>query len=198
MTELVLASASAARAKMLADAGVPFRVEPFDAGEEPIKARLIAEGRQPREIADALAEAKALDRSRANPDALVLGADQILVLESECISKSASLAEAAALLRRLRGNLHRLISAVVLARSGQPVWRHLDTATLWVREFGDAFIEDYLAGEGEALLSGVGCYRLEGRGIQLFSRIEGDYFTILGLPLLPLLAALREHGIVAR
>jgi septum formation protein len=198
MTELVLASASAVRAKILGHAGVPFRMTPATVDEEAIKARLIGEGRQPREIADALAEAKAVGGSRANPDALVLGADQILVFEGECISKSATLAAANALLRRLRGNLHRLVSATVLMHNGEPLWRHLDSATLWMRDFSDAFLDDYLASEGESLLSSVGGYRLEGRGAQLFSRIEGDYFTILGLPLLPVLAALREQGVVSR
>src|SRR5436309_14529881 len=137
MTELVLASTSAARAQILANANVPFGIERASVDEEPIKAHMVAEGRQPREIADTLAGAKALERSRANPDALVLGADQILVYEGECINKSRSLVEAAILLRRLRGNLHRLITAVVLAQNGQPVWRHLDTSTLWMREFSD-------------------------------------------------------------
>jgi septum formation protein len=196
MTELVLASASAVRATVLKHAGVHFRIEPAAINEEAIKTRLIGEGRSPREIADALAEAKALERSVANPDALVIGADQILVYEGECISKSRTLDDAAKLLRRLRGNLHRLVGAVVLAQKGEPVWRHLDTATLWMREFSDAFLNEYLAAEGESLLVGVGCYRLEGRGIQLFTRIEGDHFAILGLPLLPLLAALRERGLV--
>lgn len=198
MTELVLASASTVRARILECAGVTFQVSPAAVDEEAIKAQLIAEGRQPREIADALAEAKALDRSRANPEALVLGADQLLVFEGECISKSTSLGSATALLRRLRGNLHRLVSAVVLLQNGVSIWRHIDGATLWMRDFSDAFLEDYLAKEGESLLGSVGCYRLEGRGVQLFSRIEGDYFAILGLPLLPVLAALREHGVLCR
>lgn len=198
MTELVLASGSVVRAQVLANAGIPFRVEPSSVDEEIIKARMIAEGRQPREIADALAEAKALDRSRANPEALVLAADQILVFEGECISKARSLSEAAFLLRRLRGTLHRLVSAVVLAQNGEAVWRDVETATLWMRPFSDDFLNEYLATEGEVLLSSVGCYRLEGRGIQLFSRIEGNYFTILGLPLLHVLPALREHGIVSQ
>lgn len=198
MTELTLASGSAARAQMLANAGIPFRVELPSVDEDALKVALIGQGRQPRAIADTLAEAKALSRSIVNPDALVLGADQILVFEGECIGKSPSLAEAGELLRRLRGRMHRLISAAVLAQNGAPVWRHLDTASLWMRDASDAFIESYIAQEGESLLAGVGCYRLEGRGIQLFARVEGDYFTILGLPLLPVLTALRERGIVAQ
>ena len=198
MTELILASASSVRASVLKNAGIPFRIEPAAIDEETIKAGLFGQGRQPREIADALAEAKALDRSRAIPDALVLGADQVLVFENECISKSSSLEDARRLLRRLRGNLHRLISAMVLTQNGEPVWRHLETATLWMRQFSDAFLDTYLADEGQSLLGGVGCYRLEGRGIQLFTRIEGDYFAILGLPLLPLLSALRERGVVPK
>jgi len=198
MSELVLASASAVRASVLKNAGIPFHIEPASIDEEAIKTNLMGQGRQPREIADALAEAKALDVSRANPDALVLGADQILVFENGCISKSSSLADARTVLLRLRGNLHRLISALVLAQNGEPVWRHLETATLWMREFSDAFLDTYLADEGQSLLGGVGCYRLEGRGSQLFTRIEGDYFAILGLSLLPLLSALRERGVVPK
>lgn len=198
MTGLVLASGSMARAQMLAGAGMPFRAETAALDEEAIRARLIGQRHPPSAIADTLAEAKAMDRSLANPDALVLGADQILVFEGECVSKSSTLGEAKALLRRLRGNLHRLVGAVVLVHNGEPVWRHLDTATLWMRPFSDDFLDEYLAAEGEALLSSVGCYRLEGRGIQLFSRIEGDYFTILGLPLLAVVSALREHGIVSQ
>jgi septum formation protein len=131
------------------------------------------------------------------PDALVLGADQVLAFDGALVSKCASLGEARDLLRRLRGRTHQLISALVLAKAGGAIWRTVETATLKMRDFSDRFLDDYLAAEGEELLKGVGCYRLESRGAQLFERVEGDYFTVLGLPLQPLLAALRQHGIVA-
>ena len=198
MNRLVLTSASPVRARLLEAAGVPFEVSPARVDEEAAKASLLAEGAKPRDIADALAEMKALRRSIAEPDALVLGADQVLEFEGDCIGKSANLDEAEALLRRLRGKSHALISAAVLARGGQPLWRHVETATLWMRDVSDNFLRSYLEGEGEGVLGSVGCYHLEGRGAQLFSRIEGDYFTVLGLPLLPVLAALRDFGVLER
>ncbi len=126
----------------------------------------------------------------------MIGADQTLDLDGELIDKAASLDEARARLLRLRGRAHKLHAGVVVARAGQPIWREVQTATLWMRPFSDDFLEDYLAREGEALLGSVGCYRLENIGVQLFSRIEGDYFTILGLPMLGLLDLLRRHGVL--
>ncbi len=194
MTRLLLASASAVRARLLQDANVTFDVVPARVDEDALKQSLL--GADPRAIADALAELKALRVSASHPGRLVLGADQVLVLDKELVSKCESLHEARTLLRRLRGHSHRLISALVLARDGAAVWRHIGQATLAMRDFSDDFLEEYLAHEGEALLSGVGCYKLEGRGIQLFERIDGDYFTILGLPLLPLLSVLREQAVI--
>ena len=198
MMRLVLASASPVRARLLEAAGVPFEISPARIDEEAAKASLLAQGAKPRGIADALAEMKALRRSIADPDALVLGADQVLESEGECIGKSPSVDQAEALLRRLRGKSHTLISATVLARGGQPLWRHVQTATLWMRDFSDDFLRAYLRAEGEGILGSVGCYRLEGLGAQLFSRIEGDYFTVLGLPLIPVLNALRDFGVLKR
>jgi len=140
----------------------------------------------------------ALDHIGEDPGTLVLGADQVLAFGSELVSKCATLEEAASLLRRLRGKSHELISAAVLAKDGAPIWRQVDMASLRMHDFSDEFLADYLASEGEGLLSGVGCYRLESRGVQLFEWIEGDYFTILGLPLIPLLTALRQQGILAQ
>jgi septum formation protein len=196
--KLILASASRSRARMLEAAGVPFEIVPAHVDEESVKQSLLAENAPARDVADALAELKALRISTKHPNALVLGADQVLVFGSELISKCESLDEAAALLRRLRGKSHELISAAVLAKDGAPIWRHVAKATLWMRNFSDEFLKDYLAGEGDGLLAGVGCYRLEGRGAQLFEKIDGDYFTILGLPLVPLLTALREQGILEK
>jgi len=194
MTRLILASASMSRAGLLEAAGVRFEIQPARIDEDAVKASL--HGEDAARVAEVLAEMKAQRVSTAAPDALVLGADQVLDFGGELVSKSASLAEARVLLRRLRGQRHQLIGAAVLAKAGVPVWRHVERARLWMRDFSDAFLEDYLARESAAALACVGCYRLEGAGAQLFSKIEGDYFSILGLPLIPLLAALREHGVI--
>ena len=159
------------------------------------KAALLGEGLGPRDIADALAELKAVRISAG--EALVIGADTTLDFEGELIDKPESLAEARERLKRLRGKAHKLHSAVVVAQRGQPIWREVVTATLWMRPFSDEFLEDYLAKEGQAVFSTVGCYRLEDIGVQLFSRIDGDYFAILGLPMLGLLDLLRRHGVMA-
>ena len=196
MTGLILASASEVRARVLKGAGVDFEVRPAHVDEDAVKDSLLAARAPLRDVADALAELKALRVSTSRPDALVLGADQVLAFEGELVSKCASLDEARTLLRRLRGRTHQLTSALVLAKAGSAIWRTVETATLTMRDFSNRFLDDYLAAEGEELLKGVGCYRLEGRGAQLFERVEGDYFAVLGLPLQPLLAALRQHGIV--
>lgn len=197
MTRLILASASEVRARVLKGAGVDFDIHPAHVDEEAVKNSLLAAKAPLRDVADALAELKALRVSENRPDALVLGADQVLAFEGELVNKCASLDEARTLLRRLRGRSHQLISALVLAKAGGAIWRTAETATLKMRDFSDRFLDDYLASEGEELLKGVGCYRLESRGAQLFERVEGDYFTVLGLPLQSLLAVLRQHGIVA-
>ena len=198
MTRLVLASASPVRARLLEAAMVPFEIAPARVDEAAAKASLLANGVRPRDIADALAELKALHRSVSDPDTLVLGADQVLEFEGECISKSRTSAEAERLLQRLRGKEHKLHCAASLARCGQVLWREIQTAKLWMRDFTDSFLRAYLDAEGEAILGSVGCYHLEGRGAQLFSRIEGDYFSILGLPLLPLFSALRDFEVLER
>lgn len=195
---MILASASQTRAKLLKDAGVVFEIAPARVDEEAQKLSLLAEKISHRDIADALAELKALRVSASHPVELVLGADQVLSFDGELISKCESLGEARELLLRLRGKTHTLISAMVLAKNGAPVWRYVEEATLTMRDFSDAFLNDYLVREGEALLSGVGCYRLESYGAQLFSRVNGDHSTILGLPLIPLLSALREQGVIAK
>ncbi len=192
---LVLASTSAARRAMLTAAGVAHEALPPQVDEDEVKAALKAEGASPRAVADALAEAKALKLSRKLPGALVLGADQVLALpDGTMLDKPVGREGAAAQLRSLRGIEHRLISAAVIAENGQAVWRVADTASLQVRQFSDAWLAAYLDAEGDAILGCVGSYRLEAMGAQLFSRIRGDHFTILGLPLLAVLDYLRTRG----
>ncbi len=144
-------------------------------------------------MSDALAEAKAVKTSLKRPG-LVIGADSILELNGKLYDKPEDLAAARHQLTALRGRAHRLCSAAVVAKAGAPIWRHVAAATLHMRNYSDAFLDRYIAAEGEALLSSVGCYRLEGLGVQLFDKIEGDYFTILGLPLLPVLDYLRVQS----
>jgi septum formation protein len=194
---LILASASESRARILRAAGIPFEIQPARVDEETTKDALLADGASHAAIADALAELKAVRVSAARPDAFVLGADQVGSFEGTLLSKCESMAEASDLLHRMRGKTHELISATVLAKGGVAVWRHTSRSRLTMRSFSDAFLADYLAHEGEVLLKGVGCYRVEGLGAQLFEKIEGDYFSILGLPLVPLLAALRTQGVIA-
>jgi len=195
---LILASASTSRARMLTDAGVPFMIKPAHVDEDAVKDSLLADGAKPGDVADALAELKALRISANAGDTLVLGADQVLDFEGELVSKMPDLASAKALLRRLSGKQHELISAAVLARGGSTIWRHSGRVRLTMRQLSDAFLDQYLTQEGEGLLAGVGCYRLEGLGAQLFEKVEGDYFSVLGLPLLPLLAQLRELGVLTK
>ncbi len=194
---LVLASASSARARLLRAAGVPLRVVPTDLPEAELRDALRAAGSGPGEAAARLADAKALALAgRVAPDDLVLGADQILEFEGEWLEKCPDLGAAAALLRRLRGRTHRLWTAAVLVRGEIPLWRHVETVELRMRAFSDAFLAEYLERSGASILSAVGAYRLEECGVQLFSRIQGDYFSILGLPLLPLLEALRQQRLL--
>ncbi len=193
---ITLASKSAARTAVLRGAGVPFEVAVAGVDEEAVKAGMLAEGASARDVADALAELKAVKISRGRPG-LVIGADQTLEFEGRLYDKAETLDAARERLKLLRGKPHRLHSAVVVAKDGAPIWRELDTATLTMRDFTDGFLETYLETEGQAALGSVGCYRLEGPGAQLFSKIEGDYFAILGLPLLGLLDLLRRHGAVA-
>lgn len=193
---IVLASKSAARRAVLEGAGVPFEVAVAGVDEEAVKASLLAEGATPRDVADALAELKAIRVSRTK-DGFVVGSDQTLEFEGKLYDKASDVAAARERLKALRGKPHKLHSAVVVAKDGAPIWRDLVTATLTMRDFSDDFLEAYLAMEGEEALGSVGCYRLEGPGAQLFSAIEGDYFAILGLPLMGLLDFLRQHGALA-
>lgn len=193
---VILASKSAARRAVLDGAGVPYEVLVAGVDEDAVKTGLLAEGATPRDVADALAEIKALKVSRGRSD-FVIGADQTLDLDGQLYDKAPDLDAARERLKTLRGKTHKLHSAVVVAREGQPIWREVVTARLTMRDFSDDFLEDYLKVEGAASLGSVGCYRLEGPGAQLFSRIEGDYFAILGLPLMGLLDMFRRHGVLA-
>lgn len=191
---LVLASQSETRAALLRGAGVRFEARPARVDEEEVKHSARADGASAEDVALLLAELKAA-RVR-EPDALVIGADQLLVCEGRWFSKPRDGVEAREQLLRLRGRAHTLVTAVTCFRAGQPVWHHVARPTLRVRAFGEAFLDAYLAAEGEAALSSVGAYRLEGLGVHLFDRVEGEHAAILGLPLLPLLGFLRQHGVL--
>jgi septum formation protein len=195
-TQIILASKSAARRAVLTGAGVPFEVSVAGVDEDAVKNAMLAEGASPRDIADALAELKAVKVSRSKPG-FVIGSDQTLEFEGQLYDKAQTTEDATARLKLMRGKAHKLHSAVVVAKDGAPIWREIVSATLTMRDFSDAFLTDYLALEGEEALGSVGCYRLEGPGAQLFSKIEGDYFAILGLPLMGLLDLFRRHGALA-
>jgi septum formation protein len=189
---LVLASRSDVRGKILAAAGLWFEIRPAQLDERAVEAQ--AGSPEPVAAARLLARAKAGEVAKAHPGQLVLGADQTLARGAERYSKPPDRAAAAAQLRDLRGRSHELHSAIALVRDGKVVFEHADTAHLTMRDFADTFVDTYLDIIGDAALASVGAYQLEGIGIHLFERVQGDYFTILGLPLLPLLAWLREHG----
>jgi septum formation protein len=193
--KLILASASASRARLLAAAGVSFSVEPADLDEDSLRTE--HSDAEAHLLARTLAAAKAIHVSRQKIGDLVLGADQLVELDGHIISKCRNMKEAGGLIAELGGKTHRLHSALVLARDGVVKWEHCSTAHLTMRNFSAGFLASYTAQAGEEILACVGCYQLEGLGSQLFERIDGDYFSILGLPLLPLLAALRHEGVIS-
>jgi septum formation protein len=193
---VVLASASAARAQLLRAAGVALAIDPAAIDEDEVKASLRQSGADGAAVAERLAELKALRIANRHPAALVIGADQVLQQGAELYDKPPDLAAARRQLLALRGQTHELISAVVIVRDGVRLWHHVGRAKLTMRTFTDQFLEQYLTEAGDEALGSVGAYRLEGRGVQLFQRIEGDYFTILGLPLLPVVDFLREQGVL--
>jgi len=189
---LILASASATRKALLQQAGLVFSAVPASIDERALETTALDQGADGRDVALLLAREKAMAVSRLHPDAFVIGADQTLALGTELLHKPAERAAAAAQLERLKGLTHRLHAGIVLVRNETLLWSDVQTAELTMRDFTEAEREDVLNREGEAILSSVGGYRLEGPSIRLFETVTGDYFTILGLPLLPLLAAMRE------
>jgi septum formation protein len=193
---LILASTSPFRKAMLANAGLDFRAVGAKIDERMVEAPLAGSGATPEEVAQILAEAKAVEVSERHPGALVLGCDQTLSLDDRLFHKPEDMEGARRHLLALSGKTHRLNSAAVLARDGDTLWRGVSVARLTMRTLDPAFIGLYLARVGPKALRSVGAYQIEGEGIQLFERIEGDYFTIVGLPLLPVLAALRELGAI--
>ena len=195
MTSLLLASQSASRRAMLTDAGVPFEATAAQVDEEAAKASLAT--LSPRDLADALAELKALKVSRLVPQAMVLGSDSLVALaDGTRLDKPESRDEAAVHLAMMSGSTHDLWSAAVIAEDGRAVWRHVERARLYVRPLSPTFIDSYLDAEWPAIAGCVGCFRIEGPGVQLFASVEGSHFTILGLPLLPVLGYLRERGVM--
>ncbi len=193
---IILASGSPFRRKMLEDAGVPFEQVRPEIDERAVEQAVAGSGLTPADLAEILAEAKATAVSELHPDALVIGSDQTLSLGEDILHKPADMEEARRRLLALSGRTHELNSAVVLAQNGDAVWRHVSTARLAMRHLDPGFIGRHLASVGDKALSSVGAYQIEGEGIQLFEKIDGDHFTIVGLPLLPLLAELRARGAI--
>ena len=194
---LVLASGSASRKALLTAACVAFVADPADLDEDALMANLKARGADAAAVASQLAQEKALAVSRRHPGKTVLGGDSVIAFEGEYLSKCATLDAARALLTRLSGHTHLLVSAAALARDGALLWMHASPCRMEMRDLSPDFLDDYLAREGPAILSSVGCYHFEGRGAQLFATVDGDYFSVLGLPLLQVLAQLRKEGVLA-
>lgn len=195
--DLILASSSQIRRDLLQNAGLTVVCIPPRVDEEAIRDAMISEGATPRDIADTLAEAKARKVAAKNPSALVLGCDQILAQGTRIFAKAETQDEARSQLHDLRGKTHQLLSALVLYDAGQPIWRHVSVARLTMRDISDAYLDDYLARHWPQVADSVGCYKLEEEGARLFTEIDGDYFTVLGLPLLPLLNFLALRGFIA-
>ena len=191
---LILASGSAIRAQLLRQAGVVFDVEVPRVDEDMIKQALLAEGAPPRDVADALAEMKARKISEKNPGALVLGCDQVLDYRGQLLSKPESPEAATAQLRTLSEDRHALLSAAVICEDGQPIWRQVGQVRLRMRRLSDAYVQDYVTRNWESIRHAVGSYKLEEEGVRLFTNIEGDYFHVLGMPLLELLNYLTLRG----
>lgn len=195
---VILASTSKSRAAVLAKAGVVFAQESPGVDEDGTKAAQRAQRASTAKCAETLAEMKALAVSNRNLDALVIGGDQMLECDGTWFDKPVDRIGARTQLQALRGKRHRLINSLIVARAGQRLWHHADHADITMRNFTDAFLDNYLSQAGDGILRSVGGYELEGLGPQLMEKVEGDFFSILGLPLLPLLAVLREHGVLLK
>lgn len=194
--KLILASQSLARRALLEGAGLDFEAVPASVDEVTIKESAKAEGLSAADAATMLADSKAARIARRHPDAVIIGADQLLVCEGEWFDKPEDIEAARGHLHRLRNRAHELVTATVVWRNGERAWHHVATPRLAMRDFSEAFLDEYLAREGAHVTSSVGAYRLEGMGIQLMREIRGDHSAILGLPLLPLLAYLRDSGVI--
>lgn len=195
-TTLVLASQSIHRKNLMENAGLEFKCQPADIDERTIELAIKDTGATPKELALILASAKALDVSQKNPDAYVIGSDQTLSLNDELFHKPEDMEAARRTLLKLSGQTHTLNSGVSIAKNGETIWQHVSIAELTMRELSPEFIGRHLSEAGESVLTSVGAYQLEKQGVQLFEKIEGDFFTIVGLPMLPLLAQLRELNVI--
>ena len=193
---IILASGSEIRATLLRNAGLQVEAMPPRVDEDAVKVALIAEGAPPRDIADALAELKARKLSEKHPGALVIGCDQVLDFEGALLSKPETPEAALDQLRQMRGKRHKLLSAAVICRDGQPEWRHVGQVRLTMRDVSDSYLQDYVARNWDSIRHSVGAYKLEEEGVRLFTTIDGDYFTVLGMPLLELLNFLMLRGAI--
>ena len=196
VTQIILASRSNIRRTLLCNAGVPFDVVTAKVDEAGLRDALLAEEATPRDIADALAEMKTRKVALKHPSAMVIGCDQVLSFEGTLLSKPASVDEAREQLRAMRGKMHQLLSAAVIYENAEPVWRHVGVVRLRMRDFSDRYLDRYLERNWDRIRYCVGAYMLEEEGIRLFSRVEGDYFTVLGMPLLELLNYLTLRGVI--
>lgn len=195
---LILASGSPFRKQLMEAAGLTFAAEPARIYEREIEAPLVSAGATPGAVAAALATAKAEDVADRNRDAFVIGSDQVMSMDGRLFHKCTSVEMAREQLWSMRGKTHHLSSAISIVRNGEEVWSHVSVADLTFRDFTDAFLDSYIANAGPKVLLTVGAYSYEGLGQQLFEKVEGDFFTIIGLPMLPLLAALRDLAIIPR
>ncbi|NOD65023.1 MULTISPECIES: nucleoside triphosphate pyrophosphatase [unclassified Ruegeria] len=193
---IILASGSAIRAQLLENAGVPFTVQTARVDEDTTKRALLAENASPRDIADTLAEMKARKVSDKNPGAMVLGCDQVLDFDGQLLSKPETSEQAVAQLKELRGKRHMLLSAAVIYQDGEPIWRHVGQVRLRMRASSDAYLKDYVSRNWDSIRHAVGAYKLEEEGVRLFATIDGDYFNVLGMPLLELLNFLAVKGVI--
>ncbi|WP_209598996.1 Maf family protein [Ruegeria sp. HKCCSP351] len=193
---ILLASGSVIRAQLLKNAGVQFAVQTARVDEEAVKRALLAENASPRDIADTLAEIKARKVSDKNPGAMVIGCDQVLDFEGQLLSKPETPDQALAQLKAMRGKLHMLLSAAVIYQDGEPIWRHVGQVRLRMRASSDAYLKDYVVRNWDSIRHAVGAYKLEEEGVRLFATIDGDYFNVLGMPLLELLNFLAVKGVI--